>query len=226
MFEAVIFDMDGVIADSEPLHIRAERKTLAPFGLDIKDEEFQAYMGQTPRILLQGIIETYSLDTSVDELYPLHKMNLLELYKTSLQPIKGSVETIRNFNRKRIVLGLASSSDMELIDSVLDSFDLRSFFSAWVSGQQVEHIKPAPDIFLLAAKELGVTPRNCLVIEDSTAGIEAAEAADMTCIGFRSPNSSNQVYDQADFVADSFSEIDTNLLETLWEAKQLCSRQQ
>ena len=224
MFSAIIFDMDGVIADSEPLHIKAERMTFSPFELDISDEEFQAYMGRTPKILLQGIIEKYGLETTADELYPVHKQHLLALYQNEVEPISGALDTVRSFSKMVPAVGLASSSDVALIASVLDRFGLREYFDCTVSGEQVENIKPHPEIFLTAAEQLMVSPEHCLVIEDSTAGIEAAKAAGMACIGFRSPNSHNQEYDKADLTADTFTEIDYDTLKVLWEARKYCGQ--
>lgn len=221
MFEAILFDMDGVIVDSEPLHIRAERKTLEPFGLDISDDAFHAYMGRTPKVLLQGFIADYNLPVSIDDLYPVHAANLLALYKHEVTAIPGALEIIGEFKQAGLTLGVASSSDRSLIDTVLNKFNLEPFFTAVTSGEEVDHPKPAPDIFLLEAARLGCTPANCLVIEDSTNGILAAGAAGMTCIGFRSPNSHNQEYSGADLVIDSLTDCDIDTVRTLWQAHSL-----
>jgi len=213
--KAVIFDMDGVIVDSEPLHIRAEHQTFAGFGLKLEDEEFFEYMGRTPRILLQGIIDKYHLDTSADALYPVHMRNLKTLYQSGVLLMKGAMPLIEELSAAGIRLALASSSDQVLIDTVLDKFDLKSYFHVVVSGQHVARIKPHPDIFLMAARHLNLPPADCLVIEDSTNGIRAARAAGMACVGFRSPNSHNQTYDIADRVVDSLSELNVSVLNDI-----------
>jgi len=217
MFKAVIFDMDGVIVDSEPLHIKAERKTLAPFDLNISDEEFHSYMGQTPRILLEGMIKKYSLDTAIDELYAVHIQNLLSLYKMEVEPILGALELISQLKEFGVSLALASSSDMNLIKVVMEKFELTGTFKAVTSGQELDRVKPFPDIFLKTSERLNTPPQECVVIEDSTSGIRAAKAAGMTCIGFRSPNSKNQNYSDADVIVDDLRSVDIKFLETLYE---------
>ena len=208
MFSAVIFDMDGVIVDSEPLHIQSLRKTLSTFDLDIDDSEFHAYMGRTPRMLLEDMIEKYSLDAEIENLYAQHMGHLHSLYANSVKPIPGALALIAELRENSVPLGLASSSDFTLIHAVLNRFGLEHTFTALSSGQEMEKIKPHPDIFLVTADRMGVVPAQCIVIEDSTSGIRAAKAAGMTCIGFRSPNSFNQVYDEADIVCDDLRDID------------------
>lgn len=216
MFRTVIFDMDGVIVDSEPLHIQAERETLAPFDISISNEAFQAYMGQTPQILLADIIDKYDLDTTLEELYPRHEKNLLRLYRQEVTPIRGSLELISDLYKADLTLALASSSAVPLIDAVLNKFHLEEYFTAVVSGQEVLKAKPSPDIFLLTASRLKTEPSFCLVIEDSTAGIAAAKSAGMACIGFRSPNSRNQDYSRADLSVDSMEDLDLHRIQALY----------
>jgi len=218
MFDAIIFDMDGVIVDSEPLHIKAERQTLAPFNLNIADAEFHAYMGQTPRMLIEDIIRKYKLPVTLSSLYAIHEKNLLHLYRQQVLPIEGALDLIQEVSAAKIKLGLASSSDIDLIEAVLEKFSLGNVFGQFASGEEVEQTKPNPDIFLLAAERLKVNPANCLVIEDSTNGVKAAKAAGMTCIGFNSPNSHNQNYDEADLLIDCLTDLDIAGIRVLWDA--------
>jgi len=217
MFEAVIFDMDGVIIDSEPLHIQSEHIILKPFQLNLSDEEFHKYMGRTPRILLEGIIRDYDLPTTADDLLPRHMQQLAKLYRKEGDAIPGALEAIQQLSEKGIKLGLASSSDWLLINIVLDKFNIRPFFDAVTSGQDVKGIKPEPDIFLKTAHDLGVQPSQCLVIEDSAAGVQSAKNAGMPCIGFKSPNSHNQNLGQADLVVDSLDGIGYICLSKLYQ---------
>ncbi len=218
MFQAIIFDMDGVLVDSEPLHIKAEGITLSRLGLNLPERELYQYMGTSTRTLFTDLISRYKLNTSIEELYPLHRDTLVSLYRTSLSPIPGALELLNMVKAQEIPLALASSSDMILIETVLQGLQLDHTFSAVVSGEEVDHFKPAPDIFILAAQRLSRKISGCLVIEDSTAGIASARAAGMTCIGFRSPNSRGQRYEQADYVVSSLEEIDLPLLEQLSRA--------
>lgn len=219
MLKAVIFDMDGVIVDSEPLHIKAERMLFAPLGIDVSDEELQSYMGRTPQILLADIIRKYGLDTTLDEVYPKHKENLAKLYRDEVKPIPGALDTIHSLRSSDIDLAIASSSDLLLISTVLDKFELDEKFASYVSGEEVKNVKPHPDIFLEAAQRLGVRPKECVVVEDSNAGVRAAKSAGMTCIGFESPNSPNQDLDLADLVVDDLTDLRVDLLNRLIEGE-------
>lgn len=225
MFKAIIFDMDGVIVDSEPLHIRAERLTLAPYNLDISDEEFHAYMGQTPKKLLEGMIAKYHLPVTIEEIYPIHAAHLLRLYRQDVLDLPGAVPLIRQLLNQGVTLGIASSSDMALIEAVVDKFDLRPAFHALTSGQELKRVKPNPDIYLLAAKRLGCDPSECCAIEDSTAGVKAAKAAGMMCVGYESPNSPGQNHDEADLVVDDLRQLSVDTFRTLWEAACLADAQ-
>jgi len=225
VFRAIVFDMDGVIVDSEPLHIRAERMTLAPFNLDISDAEFHAYMGQTPKKLLEGMIEKYSLPTTIEAIYPVHAANLLKLYREDVEALPGAIELIQAFSALGLPLGIASSSDMTLIRAVVDKFELGSTFSVLTSGQELERVKPSPDIYLLAAARLGVAPEACCAIEDSTAGVRAAKAAGMMCIGFESPNSPGQNHDAADLVVNDLRQLSVETFAALWQASELAAAQ-
>lgn len=216
LFQAIIFDMDGVIVDSEPLHIKAERQTLAPFDLDISDAEFHAYMGQTPKKLLEGIIAKYALPTTLEAIYPIHAANLLRLYRNEVTPIPGAIELIAQLAQTGLPLGIASSSDLELIHAVIDKFHLGSAIGAVASGQEMTRIKPHPDIYLTVAERLGVDPARCCAIEDSTAGVRSAKAAGMACIGFQSPNSPGQRHDLADRVVDDLRTLCLDAFASLW----------
>jgi len=217
MFRSVIFDMDGVIVDSEPLHIQSERLILKPFNLNLSDEEFHKYMGRTPRILLEGIIRDYDLPTTADDLLPVHMQQLAQLYQEKGTVIPGAIEAIRHLSEKGLILGLASSSDWSLINIILDKFKLRSFFKAVTSGEDVKRVKPEPDIFLKTAQNLGIEPDQCLVVEDSAAGVQSAKNAGMSCIGFRSPNSHNQDLSRADLAVDSLEGINYIFLSKLYQ---------
>jgi len=197
--------MDGVVADSEPLHIKAENITLAPFNVEVTEKECRDFMGRSTKLLLDSLIKKYSLDVTLKELYSTHKKNLLLLYNSELKPIKGSLELIRWLVERDYTLALASSSNSELVKSVIKKFKIGDMFKAVVSATDVKNLKPAPDIFLEAARQLSVKPDNSLVIEDSTAGVKAAKSAGMYCIGFRSSHTLGQDFSLADLIIDDFT---------------------
>jgi HAD superfamily hydrolase (TIGR01509 family) len=207
--------MDGVLVDSEPLHILAERKTLASFDLEIHDAEFQAYMGSTAKIMLGDMIRKHNLETTLDSLYPIHLKNLLNLYREKVHPIPGIPQLLMDFRNRDYPMAVASSSDQVLIRTVLEKFQWDSYFNAVVSGEEMERVKPYPDIFLEAARRLKAHPSQCVVIEDSTNGVRAAKAAGMRCIGFKSPNSHNQDLAEADGIVDDIRSLNLQALDFL-----------
>ena len=215
MFDAFIFDMDGVIVDSEPLHMKAERQTLAPYGIVLSPQELQSYMGRSTRFLLENIIQHYDLDTTVGKLYPDHMKNLLRLYREEVELMPGVLALIDDLTKHDVTLALASSSDNDLISSVIDKFHIASSFTVVVSGEDVRRTKPYPDIFLEAVRRLDYYPCECVVIEDSNAGVRASKNAGIPCVGFRSPNSKNQDLSEASLIIDTLQAIDTQRLKHL-----------
>jgi len=215
LLKSVIFDMDGVIVDSEPLHIRAERDTLEPYGVEITDDELQSYMGRTPKIVLENIIQKYQLSVSIEEIYPLHRKTLMNYYREEVISIPGALDLIYRLYGSDINLALASSSDIELIELVLDKFSLNSFFKVVVSGENVARAKPCPDIFLEVLKQLKCQAQECVVIEDSRAGVRAAKAAMIPCVGFRSPNSKNQDLQEAQLIVNDLHCIEIDHFKNL-----------
>ncbi|MFC1502208.1 HAD family hydrolase [bacterium] len=215
--QAIIFDMDGVLVDSEPLHIKAEQRTFASFGLSISDAEFRSYMGRTVRIMLSEIIQKYNLNTTLESIYPIHQKNLALLYKEEVESIPGISRLIRDCKKRNYRMAIASSSDKVLIQSVLDKFQWAPYFEAVVSGEEINRTKPFPDIFLEAARRLKVDPISCAVIEDSTAGVQAAKAAGMMCIGFSSPNSPGQDLSKADLLIHDIPSLSLNYIESLFK---------
>jgi len=221
MLKAVIFDMDGVIIDSESIYLELERKLFKDLGLEISEEEHDSFVGTKADYMWTKIKEKYRLEPSVEELvameYRLYFDHIASL--GDLSPIPGVKELIESLHQKGVRLALASSNYMNVIEMVLDIFKLQKYFDVITSGEQVENGKPAPDIFLAALKQLGVKAEECLVIEDSENGVKAAKTAGIKCVGFKGMNLRNQDLSLADLVVSSFYEIDYGTL------RELCSTQ-
>ncbi len=215
MLRAVIFDMDGVIVDSEPLHVRAEKQTLKSMGIEATDEELRAFIGRTAKILFEDFIRRYELRISYEEIRQVHRQNLLRLFRDSVELIPGILPLFDSLKSSGILMAVASSSSEDLIQSVLDRFSLGTYFSVVVSGEKVEKPKPHPDIFLETQKQLGFLADECVVVEDSTAGVEAAHAAGIPCVGFTSPNSHLQDLSKASLIVHSMSMLNVKTLSTL-----------
>ena len=207
--------MDGVLIDSEPLHVAAGMVTFDSLGIPVSKEQLQRNMGMSSRVLIAKLIEEYAITATMETVYPLHHKRLLRLYLERAEPMAGAFSAMSRFKNSGFDLGLASSSDSELIDAVLKKFDWSYFFGAVVSGEDVEKTKPSPDIFLEAALRLGCSPDECAVVEDSQAGVMAARRAAMLTVGFRSPNSGGQDLSSADLIIDDLDELTVQRLEAV-----------
>jgi HAD superfamily hydrolase (TIGR01509 family) len=212
--QAVIFDMDGVIVDTEPLHKKTERVTLEPFGVELTDGELDSFMGTEARLLMTRFIERYHLNVSFDVLYASYKSNLIRLFGEGVPPVSGAFDLIRGLASAGVPLAVGSSSHRELVRLVLAGTGLAGLFGVVVSGDDAGRSKPHPDIFLEAARRLGVEPGRCAVIEDSAAGVAAAKAAGMYCVGFQNPNSTGQDLTPADRIVGNMDAITVESLRT------------
>lgn len=211
-----IFDMDGVISDSEPLHHIAEKKLLQPYGIEMSQQELQGLTGIGTEAMLDLFINRYDLEVSREILLRQHADLLYTLFEKQAVPISGVLDLIFELHRTGFALAVGSSSSGRLIQLVLEKFEILPYFKTWVSGQDVKNSKPHPDIFLEVARRLEVAPQYCAVIEDSRNGVHAAKKADMFCIGFRSPNSPNQDLSAADWIVSDLHEIHVpTLMNTL-----------
>lgn len=208
MLEAVIFDMDGVIVDSEPWHLEINLKLYEELGFKLTLEEYKQFIGKSNIDMWSLLKNKYSLKQSIPELLKMQgEKNIQFLRKQKDGLIEGILPLLKTLKEKGIPAGLASSSSLEYIEAVLNKFKIREYFQVVVTGENMEKGKPAPDIFLYTAKLLGVKPEKCVVIEDSENGVKAAKAGGMRCIGFNNPNSGEQDLRGADWLIDSIKEI-------------------
>ena len=215
-FYAVIFDMDGVLVDSEPLHQKVGLKMLRELRIPINREMFLRFTGTTVISMWQILVKENKLDQTPEELTARYNQEFINELKNSsdVKLMTGVLDVLMNLRHKEIPVALASSSNKELIDEVLKKFDIEKYFNVVVSGSDITHSKPHPEIFLLAAKKLGFSPSKCIVIEDSTNGTIAAKHAGMFCIGYKPNNNLHELPD-ASIIIKSFKEFDYKLLEAI-----------
>lgn len=209
MIKTVIFDMDGVIVDTEPVHKFAYDQHFTELGIEVSETMYTSFTGNSTRNVFQKLKAHFDLAHEVEDLI-LRKRHLFnEAFDTKpdLELIEGVLDLIKRLHANDIQLILASSASNSTINRVFNRFDLNQYFTHKVSGEDFPKSKPDPAIFLHAAS-LSVAPKeNCVVIEDSTNGIKAAKAAGIYCIGYKSLNSKNQDYTLADKIIEHFSEI-------------------
>ena len=208
-FKAVIFDMDGVLVDSEPHHIILEKELFEEFGIDISDEEHLSYMGVSADTMWNEIRKDKHLQISLYELLARHKEKAVGYFSeiSSLEPAEGLTDILEWLNGKNLPLAVASSSDRDVIGIILQKTGLAGHFSHIVCSDDVDNGKPAPDIYLHTASLLNVNPKECLVVEDSSNGIKAAKAAGVICIAYTGTSNGETDTSMADAEISHFSEL-------------------
>lgn len=222
MISTVIFDMDGVIINSEPIHFEIETSILQELGVSISKKEYQSYVGTTSREMWANIIDQYKLQITPDDAIRMSKDKYHYVLYHSEHPqlIKSTVSLIQGLKQMNKKLVLASSSTVENIEIILQKHQIGHYFDHVVGGDQVSKGKPDPEIFILAAKLAKTLPSQCLVIEDSRNGVLAAKAAGMKCIGYKNPDSGDQILYDADIVINTMDSLNSdNIFDLIMTAK-------
>ncbi len=209
---AVIFDMDGVLIDSEPLHFEALNHVLGREGHRVTPDENDAFLGWTTERMLDVLRERYSLRRSRDDYVLDYERAFLDLLGRGAHASPGVVEALDALATAGVPVAVASSSRRSWIDATLAALGIADRFRVIVSGDDVAHSKPDPEIFLLAARHLGVSATGCVVIEDSPNGVMAGRRAGMWVIGVRTPSTAHLTLDGADLVVDSLRDLDLKTL--------------
>jgi len=216
--KAVIFDMDGVLIDSEPMHLKVENMMLDRLGIDAPENYLKQFVGWTNPAMWKKIRSDYKVKESIEELIDIQmEMKLNYLNENDYEPIDGVIDLLDELQEKQVKIGLASSSPVEFIDAVLKKLKIEEYFLKWQSGENVENSKPAPDVFFEVAKLIEEDTKDCIVVEDSKSGTIAAKSAGMKCVGFQNINSGNQDLSEADTIVDSMTMIDYEFLKDLFK---------
>ncbi|RRQ46644.1 HAD family hydrolase [Chryseobacterium sp. SC28] len=217
MKNTVIFDMDGVIVDTEPLHTKAYYQHFAELNIDVDANLFSKFIGKSTRNVYQIIKEIFGIETDLEELIQRKRSIFYDFFDTdpALRLLDGVEALIYNLHSHNFQLMLASSAAKSTIDRVFKRFNLFPFFSHLLSGEDFPESKPNPAIFVEAQRLSGNDKSNCIIIEDSTNGILAARGAEIFCIGYQSVHSKNQHYELADLVIHHFDELDVEKLKML-----------
>lgn len=218
MLKAILFDMDGVIIDSEPLHALAAVNAMEKFGIHISIDFCYSFIGSTAKHMLEVIKENWQLSATIEELMQANDEAKKELLlKEGYPAIPGIYTLMQALRHEGYKIAIASSSPTKEILETVKQQQLTEFVQEIISGMQVAHPKPAPDIFLAAAKALDVLPSECLVIEDSSNGLRAAKTAGIPRLAFHNPNSGSQDLSAADCVVESFEEVTPHFLYYVYQ---------
>lgn len=209
MIKAIIFDMDGVLVDSEPFHIEIEKRQFRQNEIFVSGEEHQRYLGVASDVMWKEIAQNHNLNLPVEKLIEQNKLESIRFFSEldGIPVMPGLIELLEKLQQKNYPKAVASSSFPEIIDLILDKTGLNKYFDVVVSSREAGKSKPEPDVFLLAARKLGVPPENCLVVEDSFNGIQAAHAAGMPCVAFQGPGANSDSQKQADALISDFGEL-------------------
>jgi len=217
MIQTVIFDMDGVIVDTEPVHRYAYYKQFEELDIDVTEAMYTSFTGFSTRNTFQTLKEQFQLTHEVEDLIQRKRNIFNDAFDTKedLELLDGVRTLIEDLHQNGIQLILASSASKVTIDRVFTRFGLHDFFTHIVSGEDFPKSKPHPAIFEHAASLSTAPKENCIVIEDSTNGVRAAKAAGIFCVGYVSEHSKDQHLDEADLVINHFKELTAEVIRTL-----------
>jgi HAD superfamily hydrolase (TIGR01549 family) len=196
---ALIFDMDGLMIDSERLYFAAEREMAAAFGKEIRDEQLWPLMGRKPIESLRLLSEILEVDTPPEELFAWRNRLMLEKMSHDLGAMPGLFEILDEFHG-RLKLAVGTGAQQEFLDLALDTLRIRSYFDILQTADGIERGKPDPEIYLIACQRLGLPPAQCVVLEDARNGVLAGKAAGCPVIAVPSEYTRGQDFSEADWV--------------------------
>jgi beta-phosphoglucomutase len=207
--KCVIFDMDGVIIDSEELHKKAYYETFNSLNVEVSDTLYKSFTGSSTLNAFQRLVTHFNLEQHPTTLVLDKRKRYVNFFENNpnLHLVAGVEEIIRYLYEKGITLILASSSAMINIERVFNRFHLNQYFTAKISGADLKESKPNPEIFNKAALIANIPKENCVVIEDSDNGVMAANDANIFVFGYANKLSEGQTLENADFVIAHFNQL-------------------
>lgn len=213
-YRAAVFDLDGVLWDGEPLYHEAFNLLLRPRGHELTPREYEQIIGNSVEAAWEWVLEHFQITESPDLFYPRYDEAVMELLSSgAVSPLPGAKETIERLKKIPVPVGLASASLRQWVDATLKGIGLAGEFETTVSASEVEHAKPAPDMYLLAAEKLGVPAEECVAVEDTRSGVRSAKGAGMYVIQVRASSTALPPIDEADAVIESYDEFDFSLFK-------------
>jgi beta-phosphoglucomutase family hydrolase len=213
--EAVLWDMDGVIADTAQYHYRAWQGIIKEKGATFKKEDFMQHFGQRHDTIIKFILGDKISQEELDDIADRKQVLYRKLVAKNVVPLPGAIELIKSLNDNKIKTAIATSAVPENVDVILRGLGIQNRFQAIAFGTEVAEGKPSPQIFQLAAKKLGVEEGNCVVIEDAIAGVTAAKRAGMKCIAVTNSHPGKSL-NQADLVVDTLEKVNITVLKGLF----------
>lgn len=213
MIKAVIFDMDGLLIDSEPAWTQTDRQLLGSYGKDYLPEDKSRFMGSGVKEFVRFLKKRFSLSEGEDKLLAERMQIFKALILNDLKLRPGARGLLEELRKRGYLLALATGNNHEMMDLILNELDLGKYFSARTSSDEVPHGKPAPDVFLESAKRLRIEPSECLVLEDAVNGVLAAKAAGMKAIAVCDQRYNRpELFTEADMVVGGLGEVTPELI--------------
>jgi len=214
MSKAVIWDMDGVIADTGPYHFKAWQEVFQKRGINFTEENFQRNFGQRNDTIIRNVLGEQMSQDEIDAITGEKETDFRQRVRQNIKPLPGAIKLLKSLSEHGFKIALASSAPMENIQLVTQGLGINNYFHSIVSGRDVTEGKPSPQGFLLAAKKLGIAPQNCIIIEDAVAGVTAAKRAGMRCIAVTNTHPRESLTG-ADLVIDTLETVSVTDLEQL-----------
>jgi beta-phosphoglucomutase len=214
--QAVLWDMDGVIADTMQYHMSAWHDILKTMGVTLTEDEFRPLFGQRHDNIIRYALGNNLTHEQIEALSDKKQALYRERVSKDIRPLPGAVELIKSLNKNKIKIALASSATPENVDVIIDGLGIKKYFQAFVNGPEVAEGKPSPLIFQLAAKKLGAPPADCVVIEDAVAGVAGAKAGGMKCVAVTN-SLPRAMLSKADIIVDSLEEVNIETLKGLFQ---------
>lgn len=221
MVKTVIFDMDGVLVNSEPLHHEVSLIQFKDLNIEVTDDIFATFTGNSNKMIYQKLKDRFQLSHNIEDLILDKNILFINAFdkKKDLHLMPGVKELIMDLHQNGIQLIVASSSEMEIINKVFERFDLDQYFTHKVSGNDFPESKPNPAIFLKAASYSKAPIEECIIIEDSTNGIKAAKAADIFCIAYKSEEVNSQDQSLADVIIYNYHDLNFEKISKINEIR-------